>query len=78
VKAKLSRLCTRNMKRFLESDETDTEDQLNVACKCFTDDMFEQFRDVPPGDLDTTAEQSETQRHAEAIFKKCINQSGLN
>ncbi|HEV8391100.1 MAG TPA: hypothetical protein VGQ35_14715 [Dongiaceae bacterium] len=78
VKAKLLRLCTKNMKEFAGSDATNTEEQLDAACHCFTDDMFEQFRHVPPGDLDAMALQSETQRNAEAIFRKCVNQSGLN
>jgi hypothetical protein len=40
--------------------------------------MFERFRDVPPGQLDTVAEEEETARAAESIFNKCVNQAGLN
>ena len=78
VKAKLSRLCLKNMKPFAEAGDSNLEDQLEASCKCFTDDMFEKFRYVPPGDLDAMAEQKETQQSAQAIFTKCANQSGVN
>jgi hypothetical protein len=78
VKAKLSRLCLKNMKPFMKSDDSSLEAQLEASCKCFTDDMFEKFRYVPPGDLDAMAEQKETQQSAQAIFTKCANQSGVN
>jgi len=78
VKAKLSRLCTKNMRHFAETGDVNTEEQLAAACACFTDEMFEQFRHVPPGNLDALAEQDATQRNAEVIFKKCASQSGLN
>ena len=78
VKAKLSRLCMKNMRPFVKADETGLEEQLEASCKCFTDDMFEKFRHVPPGDLDAMAEQKETQQSAQAIFTKCANQSGVS
>lgn len=78
VKAKLSRLCLKNMRPFVKADDDATEErQLEASCKCFTDDMFEKFRHVPPGDLDALAVQKETQQSAQAIFKKCANQSGV-
>jgi hypothetical protein len=77
VKAKLSRLCMKNMRPFVKADEASLEKQLGASCKCFTDDMFEKFRDVPPGDLDAMAGQKETQQSAQAIFTKCANQSGV-
>jgi hypothetical protein len=77
VKAKLSRLCTKNMRPFVKADETNLEVQLAAACKCFADDMFEKFRHVPPGDLDAMAAQKETQDSARAIFTKCADQSGV-
>ncbi|MBA4097054.1 MAG: hypothetical protein C0484_09850 [Rhodospirillum sp.] len=76
VKAKLSRLCMKNMRPFVKAD--DTEEQLEASCRCFADDMFEKFRHVPPGDLDAMAEQKETQQSAQAIFTKCANQSGVS
>lgn len=79
VKAKLSRLCLKNMRPFVKADDgTIEERQLEASCKCFTDDMFEKFRHVPPGDLDAMAMQKETQESAQAIFKKCANQSGVS
>ena len=79
VKAKLSRLCLKNMRPFVKADDEVTEErQLEASCKCFTDDMFEKFRDVPPGDLDALAGQKETQQSAQAIFRKCANQSGVS
>jgi hypothetical protein len=78
VKTKLSRLCHKNMKQLVSPDEANAEQRLDSACKCFSDDMFEQFRHVPPGDLDAMADQKETKQNAQAIFRKCINQSGLN
>lgn len=79
VKAKLSRLCLKNMRPFVKADDdTIEEQQLEASCKCFTDDMFEKFRYVPPGDLDALAGQKETQQSAQAIFKKCANQSGVS
>ena len=77
VKAKLSRLCMKNMRPFVKADEASLEKQLGASCKCFTDDMFEKFRDVPPGDLDAMAGQKETQQSAQAIFTNCANQSGV-
>ena len=77
VKAKLSRLCMKNMRPFVKADETNAEEPLETACRCFTDDMFEKFRYVPPGDLDALAEQKETQQSAQAIFTKCAQQSGV-
>lgn len=77
VKAKLSRLCMKNMRPFVKAEEANAEEQLVAACTCFKDDMFEKFRDVPPGDLDAMAEQKETQQSARAIFAKCANQSGV-
>jgi hypothetical protein len=44
VKAKLSRLCLKNMRPFVKADDTNLEGQLEASCKCFTDDMFEKFR----------------------------------
>lgn len=79
VKAKLSRLCLKNMRPFVKADDDRMEErQLEASCKCFTDDMFEKFRHVPPGDLDAIAGQKETQDSAQAIFKKCANQSGVS
>lgn len=78
VKAKLSRLCLKNMRPFMKADDTILEAQLEASCKCFTDDMFETFRYVPPGNLDAMAEQKETQQSAQAIFTKCANQAGLS
>ena len=78
VKAKLSRLCAANMRPFVTADDTALEEQLEASCKCFTDDMFEKFRYVPPGDLDAMAEQKETQQSAQAIFIRCANQSGVS
>jgi len=78
VKAKLSRLCLKNMRPFVKADDTTSDAQVEASCKCFTDDMFEKFRYVPPGDLDAMAEQKETQQSAQAIFTKCANQAGLN
>ena len=77
VKAKLSRLCMKNMRLFANADAANLEDQLEESCKCFTDDMFEKFRYVPPGDLDDLAEQKETQDSAEAIFTRCADRSGV-
>ena len=77
VKAKLSRLCVKNMRPFVKADEATLEEQLEATCKCFTDDMFEKFRYVPPGDLDAMTEQKETQQSAQAIFTKCANRSGV-
>jgi hypothetical protein len=77
VKAKLSRLCMKNMRPFVKADEANTEEPLEAACRCFTDDMFEKFRYVPPGDLDALAEQKETQQSAQAIFTKCAQQPGV-
>lgn len=78
VKAKLSRLCMKNMRPSLKADGTELEDQLEASCKCFADDMFEKFRYVPPGNLDAMAEQKETQQSAQAIFAKCTSQSGVS
>ena len=78
VKAKLSRLCMKNMRPFVKADDTELEGQLEASCKCFTDDMFEKFRHVPPGDLDAMAEQKETQQSAQAIFTECANQAGVS
>jgi hypothetical protein len=78
VKAKLSRLCLKNMRPFVKADEANAEEQLAAACKCFTEDMFEKFRYVPPGDLDAMAERKETQQSAQAIFTKCANQAGVS
>ncbi len=78
VKAKLSRLCLKNVRPFVKADETTLEAQLEASCKCFADDMFEKFRYVPPGDLDAMAEQKETQQSAQAILRKCANQAGVN
>ena len=78
VKAKLSRLCMKNMRPFGKADEATLEEQLEAACKCFTDDMFEKFRYVPPGDLDAMAGQKETQASAQAIFTRCASQSGVS
>ena len=78
VKAKLSRLCLKNMRPFVKADDTTLEQKLEASCKCFTDDMFEKFRYVPPGDLDVMAEQKETQQSAQAIFTKCANQAGVD
>jgi hypothetical protein len=78
VKAKLSRLCSKNMRPFVKADDASLEQQLEASCKCFTDDMFEKFRYVPPGDLDALAEQKETQQSAQAIFTRCANQSGVS
>jgi hypothetical protein len=78
VKAKLSHLCAKRMKQYATSDEASMEERLTAACECFTDEMFEDFRHVPPGDLDAMAEQEDIRRSAEAIFNKCVNQSGLN
>ncbi|HJT15270.1 MAG TPA: hypothetical protein VJ790_21785 [Dongiaceae bacterium] len=78
VKAKLSRLCMKNMRPFVKADEATLEGQLETACKCFTDDMFEKFRHVAPGDLDAMAGQKETQASAQAIFTRCANQSGVS
>jgi hypothetical protein len=78
VKAKLSRLCMKNMRPFVKVADTELEDQLEASCKCFTEDMFEKFRHVPPGDLDAMAEQKETQQNAQAIFTRCANQSGVS
>jgi len=78
VKAKLSRLCMKNMRSFVKADDAKLEEQLEASCRCFTDDMFEKFRHVPPGDLDAMAEQKETQQSAQAIFRKCANQAGVS
>jgi hypothetical protein len=78
VKAKLSRLCMKNMRPFVKAGNASLEEQLEASCKCFTDDMFEKFRYVPPGDLDAMAEQKETQHSAQAIFTRCANQSGVS
>ena len=77
VKKKLLGDCGETMRSFAKaSDNTDA--QFDAACQCFTDAMFEKFRDVPPGDLEMVANAKETQRSAEAIFKNCASQSGLN
>jgi hypothetical protein len=78
VKAKLSRLCLKNMRSFVKAGDADLEVQLEAACKCFTGDMFEKFRHVPPGDLDAMAAQKDTQQSAQAIFTRCANQSGAS
>ena len=78
VKTKLSRLCVKNMKQFVNADDEKSGSQRDAACECFTDEMFEKFRYVPPGDLDDMADQKETQQAAQAIFKKCMNESGVN
>ena len=78
VKAKLSRLCLKNMRAFAKDDHTTSGAQLEASCKCFTEDMFEKFRYVPPGDLDVMAEQKETQQSAQAILTKCANQAGVD
>ncbi len=78
VKTKLSFFCAKTMKHYVTPERTNTEAQSEAACKCFVDDMFEKFRDVPPGDLNAMAEENETQRSARVIFNKCANQSGMN
>lgn len=78
VKAKLSRLCLKNMRPFVKADAATLEQRLEASCKCFTDDMFEKFRHVPPGDLNDLAERKETQQSAQAIFTRCANQSGVS
>ncbi|HET6160858.1 MAG TPA: hypothetical protein VFE34_21110 [Dongiaceae bacterium] len=78
VKKKLSHLCNDQMKHYVQSGDANTESQSEAACTCFTDQMFEKFRLVPPGDLDALAEQEATQRMAGAVFENCANRSGLN
>jgi hypothetical protein len=58
--------------------EANTEAQFDAACQCFTDAMFEKFRNVPPGQLEALTKREETQWNAAAIFKSCATQSGLN
>lgn len=77
VKKKLSTHCGEAMAR-LASQEGNTPAQLDAACGCFADGMFERLRDVPPGQLDRVAEEEATARAAEAIFNRCVNQAGLN
>jgi hypothetical protein len=78
VKRKLSSRCTETMAHYARSVEGNTEAQFEAACKCFTDRMFERFRDVPPGQLDAVAEEEATGRAAEAIFNQCVDRAGLN
>jgi hypothetical protein len=77
VKKKLLAHCGEAVEPYGRSD-MNTQAQLDAACQCFTNAMFEKFRDVPPGALDATAEQEDTKRAAVTIFKTCASQSGLN
>jgi hypothetical protein len=77
VKKKLLARCGETIEQYAQSD-VNTGAQLDAACQCFTDAMFEKLRDVPPGELDTVAEQEDTKRSAAVLFKNCANQSGLN
>ncbi|MEZ5829996.1 MAG: hypothetical protein R3D05_02310 [Dongiaceae bacterium] len=77
VKTKLSFLCDRTVKqRFKQEDMTD--EQRDAACKCFVDGMFEKFRNVPPGNLNTLADDPEMQLSARAILQRCSNETGIN
>ena len=77
VKKKLLSECGTTMRSLAKAPDN-TDAQFDAACLCFSDAMFEKFRDVPPGDLEMVANAKETQRSAEAIFKNCASQSGLN
>jgi len=78
VKSKLSILCSRTLGDYLKSGGTGTQAQSDATCACFVDDMFLKLRDVPPGQLDSVAQQADTRRTAEMIIKKCAYQTGLN
>src|SRR5215475_9998873 len=69
VKTKLLASCGDTVAPYAKA-EVNTQLQLEAACQCFTDAMFERFRDVPPGALDDLAEQEETKRTAALVFKK--------
>ena len=71
VKAKLSRLCMKNMRPSLKADGTELEDQLEASCKCFADDMFEKFRYVPPGNLDAPWKRNSEPTSARLPCRKC-------
>ena len=77
VKKKLLVNCEKMMEQYAKA-ESNPQTQLNAACQCFTDGMFEKFRDVPPGQVNIVAGQDETQQSALAIFKNCTSQAGLN
>src|SRR5262245_40757681 len=77
VKRKLSHLCDLQVRRYITTESENTENQAEATCQCFTNQMFEKFRYVPPGDLDDLAEEETTQRAAGALFENCANQAGL-
>ena len=78
VKGKLSTLCIKSLQDYMRTSGSGTQAQSDAACACFVDDMFLKLRDVPPGQLDTTAQQESTRHTAEMIIKKCAYQTGLN
>jgi hypothetical protein len=77
VRKTLLSQCGETMAQYAKS-EANTEAQFDAACQCFTDAMFEKFRNVPPGQLEALTKREETRWNAAAIFKSCATQSGLN
>ena len=78
MKDKLFAFCTDTAQRSLEIGEVNTQAQVDSACKCFSNDMFEKLRNVPPDELDAMLQKTETSKSAENIAKKCGYQAGLN
>src|SRR5215470_7116882 len=70
VKTKLLARCGEATEQYAKTGDN-TDAQLTAACQCFADAMFEKFRNVPPGELDTVADQEDTQRSAATLFKNC-------
>lgn len=55
-----------------------TPQQYEAFCKCYANDMFDRFREVPPDELDEAIKKVEYSTSAQNIVEKCFYQSGLN
>ena len=78
IEGKLLVRCREIVKETTTPDDENTPAQYEATCKCFANDVFEKFRDVPPDELDALIEKDETNKSVENIIKKCGYAAGLN
>ena len=77
VKEILATYCAGYYERFPPSGEMNSDAQFAKACECFSDDMFEKFRDLPSDQVNGFVDRPETQKKMQVIMAKCGNQHGL-
>lgn len=77
-KGTLKAYCGQFQAAYGPYEHINSKKQVDAACDCFADNMFEAHRDVRPERVDEFIKQLDIKPKAKAVYRKCGQSAGLN